>query len=124
MKKVWIRVPGRGALAAEDAKVTPLLTKDLTGIAANRRHDADRGVCARCIGPPRTPQCPYVCLCAGGSVVMQVKGGKEVTLGPADVLRVRRRNITPFRKTPAVRARQNLVFLREGEGDARKRPAN
>jgi len=69
-------------LAAEDAKVTPLLSKDLAGIAgkeatmvtveygpgassAEHRHNAHTFV--------------YV---LEGSVVMGVKGGKEVTLGP------------------------------------------
>ena len=71
-----------GTVAAQDAKVTPLLSKDLTGIAgkegtmvtveyapgassAEHRHNAHTFV--------------YV---LEGSVVMQVKGGKEVTLGP------------------------------------------
>src|SRR4029079_4653146 len=65
-----------------DAKVTPLMAKDLTGIAgkegtmsvieyppggssAEHRHNAHTFV--------------YV---LEGSVVMQVKGGKEVTVGP------------------------------------------
>jgi quercetin dioxygenase-like cupin family protein len=69
-------------LLAQDAKVTPLLSKDLAGIAgkegtmvtveyapgassAEHRHNAHTFV--------------YV---LEGSVVMQVKGGKEVTLGP------------------------------------------
>jgi quercetin dioxygenase-like cupin family protein len=71
-----------GALAADDTKVTPLMTKDLTGIAGKEgvmltveyapgasdnmhRHNAHTFV--------------YV---LEGSVVMQVKGGKQVTLGP------------------------------------------
>ena len=70
------------ALAAQEAKVTPLMTKDLAGIAgkegamvtveyapgaasAEHRHNASTFV--------------YV---LEGSVVMQVKGGKEVTLEP------------------------------------------
>jgi quercetin dioxygenase-like cupin family protein len=70
------------AVAAEDTKVTPLVTKDLTGItgkegvmltveyapgatSAAHRHNAHTFV--------------YV---LEGSIVMQVKGGKEVTLGP------------------------------------------
>ena len=70
------------AAAAQDAKVTPLMTQELTGIAgkegtmvtveyapgassAEHRHNAFTFV--------------YV---LEGSVVMQVKGGKEVTLGP------------------------------------------
>jgi len=69
-------------LVAEDAKVTPLMSKDLTGMAgkegtmvtveyapgassAEHRHNAHTFV--------------YV---LEGSVVMAVKGGKEVTLGP------------------------------------------
>jgi quercetin dioxygenase-like cupin family protein len=72
--------------AAEDAKVTPLLAKDLMGIAgkegrmltveyapgassASHRHNANTFV--------------YV---LEGSVVMQVKGGKEMTLGPGQTL--------------------------------------
>ena len=67
---------------AEDAKITPLMTKDLTGLAgkegamlvveyppggssAEHKHNAHTFV--------------YV---LEGSIVMQVKGGKEVTLGP------------------------------------------
>jgi quercetin dioxygenase-like cupin family protein len=71
-------------LAAQEATVTPLLTKDLAGIGAapqecmmlaveyepgassnEHRHNAHTFV--------------YV---LEGSVIMQVKGGKEVTLGP------------------------------------------
>ena len=69
-------------LVAQEAKVTPLMSKDLAGIAgkegtmsvieyapggssAEHRHNAHVFV--------------YV---LEGSVVMQVKGGKEVTLGP------------------------------------------
>jgi quercetin dioxygenase-like cupin family protein len=68
--------------AAQDAKVTPLMTQELTGMAgkeatmvtveyapgassAEHRHNAHTFV--------------YV---LEGAVVMQVKGGKEVTLGP------------------------------------------
>ena len=70
------------AAAAQEAKVTPLMTQELAGIAdkeatmltveyapgassAEHRHNAHTFV--------------YV---LEGSVVMQVKGGKEVTLGP------------------------------------------
>src|SRR6476619_4552252 len=83
MKNAWtVLLLAAGITAAEDAKVTPLMTKDLAGIAgkeatmltveyapgassAEHRHNANTFV--------------YV---LEGSVVMQVKGGKEVTLGP------------------------------------------
>src|SRR5947207_1138783 len=83
MTKVLITVcMAAAAAAAQDAKVTPLMTKQPSGIAgkeativtveyapgassAEHRHNAHTFV--------------YV---LEGSVVMQVKGGKEVTLGP------------------------------------------
>jgi len=83
MKRTWIGLClAAGIVVTQDAKVTPLMTKELTGIAgkeaamniieyppggssAEHRHNAHTFV--------------YV---LEGSVVMQVKGGKEVTLGP------------------------------------------
>jgi quercetin dioxygenase-like cupin family protein len=83
MKGVWIVLCMAAVIVmAQDAKVTPLMSKDLAGIAgkegtmnvieyppggtsAQHRHNAHTFV--------------YV---LEGSVVMQVKGGKEVTLGP------------------------------------------
>jgi quercetin dioxygenase-like cupin family protein len=79
---MWILCLLALPILAQDAKVTPLLTKDLTGImgkegsmvtveyapgasSSEHRHNAHTFV--------------YV---LEGSVVMQVKGGKEVTLGP------------------------------------------
>jgi quercetin dioxygenase-like cupin family protein len=73
------------ATAADDVKVTPLMTKDLVGIvgkeatmvtveyapgasSAVHRHNANTFV--------------YV---LEGSVVMQVKGGEELTLGPGQM---------------------------------------
>jgi quercetin dioxygenase-like cupin family protein len=86
MKAVWLLVClALIATAADDVKVTPVMTKDLAGIAgkeatmvtveyapgassAVHRHNANTFV--------------YV---LEGSVVMQVKGGKELTLGPGQM---------------------------------------
>lgn len=82
MKSVLMLVCLAAGALAQDAKVTPLIAKDLTGVAgkegtmvtveyapgassAEHRHNAHTFV--------------YV---LEGSVVMSVKGGKEVTLGP------------------------------------------
>src|SRR5258705_10253295 len=82
MKSVWLVLCLAASAAAQDAKVTPLMTKDLTGApgkeatmltveyapgvsSAEHRHNAHTFV--------------YV---LEGSVVMQVKGGSPVTLGP------------------------------------------
>ena len=82
MKSVLIMLCLAGAMAAQATRPGPLMTKDLTGIpgkealmitveyapgasSTEHRHNAHTFV--------------YV---LEGSVVMQVKGGKEVTLGP------------------------------------------
>jgi quercetin dioxygenase-like cupin family protein len=83
MKLLWIALcVAVAAMYADDAKVTPLLSKDLAGFpgkeatmvtveyppggsSASHRHNAETFV--------------YV---LEGSIVMQVKGGKEVTLRP------------------------------------------
>jgi quercetin dioxygenase-like cupin family protein len=101
-----------GALAAEKTKVTPLMTKDLTGIAgkegvmltveyapgasdAIHRHDAHTFV--------------YV---LEGSVVMQVKGGEEVTLGPGRTFYESPEDIhTVGRNASRTKPAKFLVFL-------------
>ena len=45
------------------------------------RFDDNSGVCAGRVRPCPSTQCTHVCL-RGSSIVMQVKGGKEVTLTP------------------------------------------
>jgi quercetin dioxygenase-like cupin family protein len=67
---------------ADDAKVTPLMTKDLTGIAGKE------GSMVTVEYPPGASSLEHrhnahtFVYVLEGSVVMQVKGGKEVTLGP------------------------------------------
>ena len=72
-----------GALMrADDAKVTLLMTKDLTGIAGKE------GSMVTVEYPPGASSLEHrhnahaFVYVLEGSVVMQVKGGKEVTLGP------------------------------------------
>jgi quercetin dioxygenase-like cupin family protein len=70
------------AMAADDAKVTPLLSKDLAGIAGKE------GTMVTVEYPPGAASAVHrhnantFVYVLEGSVVMQVKGGKEVTLGP------------------------------------------
>ena len=69
-------------MRADDAKVTPLMTKDLTGIAGKE------GSMVTVEYPPGASSLEHrhnahtFVYVLEGSVVMQVKGGKEVTLGP------------------------------------------
>ena len=82
-----------GALLAQEAKVTPLLSKDLTNLPGKE------GLMITVEYPPGSSDPIHRHNAYGfiyvleGSIVMQVKGGKEVTLttgqsfyeGPADV---------------------------------------
>jgi quercetin dioxygenase-like cupin family protein len=105
--------------AAQDAKVTPLLTKELTGIAAMpqegmmltveyepggsstaHRHNAHTFV--------------YV---LEGSIVMEVKGGKEITLGPGQTFYESPQDIHMVsRNASTTKPAKFLVFFVIGKG--------
>jgi quercetin dioxygenase-like cupin family protein len=105
------------AAAAQDAKVTPLLTQELSGMAgkeatmvtveyppggssAEHRHNAHVFV--------------YV---LEGSVVMQVKGGKEVTLGPGQTFYESPEDVhTVSRNASAAKPARFVVFFVKQKG--------
>jgi quercetin dioxygenase-like cupin family protein len=125
MKRVLIMLClAAGAVAAEDTKVTSLMTRDLTGIAgkegtmvtveyapgassAEHRHNAYTFV--------------YV---LEGAVVMQVKGGKEVTLGPGQTFYESPDDIhTVSRNASSTKSAKFLVFLVKEKGTPATVPA-
>jgi quercetin dioxygenase-like cupin family protein len=126
MKRLWIAMglTGAAALMAQDAKVTTLMTKDLAGIAgkegmmltveyapgatsAVHRHNAHTFV--------------YV---LEGSVVMQVKGGKEVTLGAGGTFYESPDDIhTVSRNASATKPAKFLVFFVKDKGAPTTVPA-
>ncbi len=103
--------------AAQNLKVTPLLSKDLGGIAgkegvmltveyppgassSKHRHNADTFV--------------YV---LEGSVVMQVEGGKEITLGPGQTFHESPADVhTVSRNASNTQAAKFLVFFVKDKG--------
>ena len=105
------------ATAADVATVTPLITKDLTGIpgkeatmvtveyapggsSAEHRHNAHTFV--------------YV---LEGSVTMQVKGGKEVTLGPGQTFYESPEDVhTVSRNASGTKPAKFLVFFVKDKG--------
>jgi len=113
-----------GAAAAQGARATPLLAKDLTGIpgkeatmttveyppggsSAEHRHNAHVFV--------------YV---LEGSVVMQVKGGKEVTLGPGQTFYESPDDVhTVSRNASATQPAKFLVFFVKDKGAPATVPA-
>src|SRR3954463_8068945 len=109
---------------AQDAKLTPLMTKDLEGVAgkeavmltveyapggssAEHRHNANTFV--------------YV---LEGSIVMQVKGGKEVTLGPGQTFYESPDDIhTISRNASTTKPARFLVFFVKQKGAPPAAPA-
>jgi hypothetical protein len=75
-------------LAAQEADVAPLLTKDLAGIVATPQEGMMLTVdMSRALRPTSTVTNAHTFVYVlEGSVVMQVKEGKEVTLGPGQTL--------------------------------------
>jgi quercetin dioxygenase-like cupin family protein len=126
MKAVWLLVClALIATAADDVKVTPVMTKDLAGIAgkeatmvtveyapgassAVHRHNANTFV--------------YV---LEGSVVMQVKGGKELTLGPGQMFYESPDDIHSVSKNASrTKPAKILVFFVKDKGAPATVPAN
>ena len=113
-----------GATAADVATVTPLITKDLIGIpgkeatmvtveyapggaSAEHRHNAHTFV--------------YV---LEGSVTMQVKGGKEVTLGPGQTFYESPEDIhTVSKNASGTKPAKFLVFFVKEKGAPATAPA-
>src|SRR6476620_11723549 len=118
---IWLLT---AAAAAQDAKVTPILTKELTGLAgkealmvtveyapggssAEHRHNAHTFV--------------YV---LEGSIAMQVKGGQEVTLGPGQTFYESPDDIhTVSRNASTTKPAKFLVFFVKQKGAPATAPA-
>jgi quercetin dioxygenase-like cupin family protein len=89
-KQAWIGVLCALAVPvlAQEAKVTPLITKDLAGITGKAGSAEKEGSMVTVEYAPGASSSEHrhnahtFVYVLEGSVVMQVKGGKEVTLGP------------------------------------------
>jgi quercetin dioxygenase-like cupin family protein len=71
-------------LAAQQAKVTPLVSKDLTGIPGKEGTMITVEYAPGATDPVHRHNAHVFVYVLDGSVVMQVKGGREVTLGPGE----------------------------------------
>ena len=71
-----------GLLAAQDTKVTPLVTKALEGIPGKEASLLKVEYAPGATGSVHRHNAQVFVYVLDGSIVMQVKGGKEVTLGP------------------------------------------
>lgn len=71
-----------GTLAAQQARVTPLMSKDLTGISGKEGLMIVVDYAPGAMSAPHRHNAYTFVYVLEGSVVMQVKGGKQVLLGP------------------------------------------
>ena len=70
------------ALAAQSARAKPLMTQELTGIPGKEATMVTVEYAPGASSPEHRHNAHTFVYVLDGSVVMQVKGGKEVTLGP------------------------------------------
>jgi quercetin dioxygenase-like cupin family protein len=118
------------AILAQDAKVTPLITKDLTGItgkAGTPEKEASMLTVEYAPGASssvhRHNAHTFVYVLEG-SVVMQVKGGKEVTLGPGQTFYESPDDIhTVSKNASSTKPAKFLVFFVKDKGAPATVPA-
>ena len=112
------------ALAAEDAKVTPLITKDLDGIAGKEIKMLTVEYAPGASSAPHKHNAQTFVYVLEGSVVMQVKGGNEVTLGPGQTFYESPEDIhTVSRNASSTQPAKFLVFFVKDKGAPNSVPA-
>jgi quercetin dioxygenase-like cupin family protein len=113
-----------GALAAEDAKVTPLITKDLAGVEGKEVKMLTVEYAPGASSAPHKHNAQTFVYVLEGSVVMQVKGGKEVTLGPGQTFYESPEDIhTVSRNASSTQPAKFLVFFVKEKGAPATVPA-
>jgi quercetin dioxygenase-like cupin family protein len=113
MKRLLLAlVLAAGVAAADDAKVTRLMMKDLAGIAAKDATMVTVEYPPGGSSPEHRHNAHTFVYVLEGSVVMQVKGGKEMTLGPGETFYESPDDIhTVSRNASSTKPAKFLVFL-------------
>jgi quercetin dioxygenase-like cupin family protein len=113
-----------GTAAVEDTKVTPLITKDLSGIAGNEAMMVTVEYAPGASSAEHRHNAYTFVYVLEGSVVMQVKGGKEVTLGPGQTFFESPDDIhTVSRNASTTKPAKFLVFFVKQKGAPATVPA-
>jgi quercetin dioxygenase-like cupin family protein len=103
--------------SAEDAKVTPLMTKDLTGIAGKEASMLTVEYAPGASSAVHRHNAHTFVYVLEGSVVMQIKGGKEVTLGPGQTFYESPEDIhTVSKNASSTKPAKFLVFFVKDKG--------
>ncbi len=112
------------AAVAQDARVTPLMTKDLTGIAGKEGTMVTVEYAPGASSTEHRHNAWTFVYVLEGSVVMQVKGGKEVTLGPGQTFYESPDDIhTVSRNASSTKPAKFLVFFVKEKGAPATVPA-
>jgi quercetin dioxygenase-like cupin family protein len=102
---------------ASPVKATPLMTKDLPGIAGKEATALTVELAPGAVSPPHRHEASTFVYVLEGSIVMGVKGGKEVTLGPGEMFHEKPDDIhTVGRNASATKPAKFLVFMVKAKG--------
>jgi quercetin dioxygenase-like cupin family protein len=102
---------------AKDAKVTPLMTKELTGIAGKEASMLTVEYAPGASSAVHRHNAHTFVYVLEGSVVMQVEGGKEVTLGPGQTFYESPDDIhTVSKNASSTKPAKFLVFFVKDQG--------
>jgi len=126
MKNVLIALCVVGSvMAAQETKVTPLMTKDLAGLAANEGTMLTVEYAPGASSTPHRHNAHTFVYVLEGSVVMQVKGGQEVTLGPGQTFYESPEDVHSVSKNASsTKPAKFLVFFVKVKGTPGSVPAN
>jgi quercetin dioxygenase-like cupin family protein len=110
--------------AAQDAKVTPLMMQELTGIAGKEGTMATVEYAPGGSSAEHRHNAHVFVYVLEGAVVMQVKGGKEVTLGPGQTFYESPSDVhTVSRNASTTKPAKFLVFFVKDKGAPSTVPA-
>jgi len=103
--------------AAQEAKVTPLMTQDLAGTVGKEGTLAMVEYAPGGSDPAHRHNAPVFVYVLEGAVVMQVKGGKEVKLGPGQTFYESPEDVhTVSRNASTTKPAKFLVFFVKQKG--------
>lgn len=112
------------AAAAQGAKVTPLMNQDLTGIAGKEATMVTVEYAPGASSAAHRHNAQTFVYVLEGSVVMQVNGGKEVTLGPGQTFYESPEDVhTVSRNASATKPAKFLVLFVKQKGAPTTVPA-
>lgn len=110
--------------AAQDAKVTPLMTQELAGIAGKEATMVTVEYAPGASSAEHRHNAYVFVYVLEGAVVMQVKGGKEVTLGPGQTFYESPEDVhTVSRNASTTKPAKFLVFFVKQKGAPTTVPA-